>query len=984
MYKKRVCNLVAQNIWLRGFLHILFVIAVALLCSFSGNQLRAEERTWISGELPNVQVGEKITSSYFTPGNRDCRKTTLQALMLESANSTSPVESAIDTCVVRNALGEFSGGYISPNTHYAYKTEGGGQDPSILGVPNQALAFWLNPSGGDGTSVYFIDDIRSNGTFYLQNSNLYRGYTYKLKSMPRQPLKDSQGNVLRIREYAFSSNGQWMFAEVLGVGFVRVNTQTRAMTLFSASYFTYGKGFLPMLSMAISNDGNYAITSGQNATEATLYDISGCQSQTTFSISSRTTTGCKSRSIQNHLRSKVGSDYRFLHSMRFSEDGRSIKGAVVRTINGGNQNFKITLSLDTIMPEPEPGYIAMGDSFASGEGDMQGNAQYEEGTDDGSRNKCHLSKQSYPYLISTKLQLSDFHSIACSGAKQEHLLENVQYGNSDDQLSLGKWIPGKKKQLEYLKNLQPAFLTISIGGNDLDFSGIMQDCVAPGTCSYAQDEKTRALLAIKTAKEYDNLRKTYKELVETTRKQTKIYVIGYPQFVKANSIHCGKNVHLNIDERRFITESVTYANQVIKAAAEAEGVKYIDIENSLENRNLCSDVLDKDMAVNGVTEGNDVHIPWYIGGTLGNTFVQGFGAVTGAVLTQTVGIANESFHPNQNGHVLMEQAITAKTGGNPATFSVCPQTGQLICPNGSNKIPLPSSYFGNASTVISAARLPITPEERKILKDSLDETLKVEYALDNLASNSTVTFEIHSTPTLLSAINVGDSGSITGSLTIPENIEPGRHTIHAKGFNIAGEPFDYYQSVYITGPIGDINNNNLPDQYESCGFVPASGIDQDKDEIDDACDGFINEAPPEPQPEPDPLPDPTPLPIINSPQETNNAPIQGSVNKDGLDESSPESQFVGITETASPAVLLQIIQTITSPSSPTQPTEPNLPPSQAVLGQRTETTASVTASPEHTANVTTKVQNHYRKLVVLLIFGVISLVIRAGRAKSIK
>src|SRR6185295_14449068 len=61
-------------------------------------------------------------------------------------------------------------------------------------------------------------------------------------------------------------------------------------------------------------------------------------------------------------------------------------------------------------------YLALGDSFSSGEGAQK----YEIGTDE-SENLCHLSRVSFPYVIAQKLNFSNFHSIACSGARSVNL-----------------------------------------------------------------------------------------------------------------------------------------------------------------------------------------------------------------------------------------------------------------------------------------------------------------------------------------------------------------------------------------------------------------------------------------------------------------------------------------------------------------------------------------------------------------------------------
>lgn len=71
-------------------------------------------------------------------------------------------------------------------------------------------------------------------------------------------------------------------------------------------------------------------------------------------------------------------------------------------------------------------YVAMGDSFSSGEG----NPPFEAGTDEGGVNECHRSDRAYPRLIAgssngiPSLSLTDFR--ACSGAVTSNIWDIAQ------------------------------------------------------------------------------------------------------------------------------------------------------------------------------------------------------------------------------------------------------------------------------------------------------------------------------------------------------------------------------------------------------------------------------------------------------------------------------------------------------------------------------------------------------------------------------
>jgi hypothetical protein len=164
----------------------------------------------------------------------------------------------------------------------------------------------------------------------------------------------------------------------------------------------------------------------------------------------------------------------------------------------GFDSAKIILSLDSINKK-QVSYLAMGDSFASGEGDLD-DSWYEEGTDEKGLNLCHLSKRSYPYLLADDLGIPDFYSVACSGARQEHVSTTVQYENSRQNSDLGLRIPGRLTQHEYLDINDASFLTISIGGNDMGFGSTLLECLMPGTCKYETCWQIASQPSMKTSK----------------------------------------------------------------------------------------------------------------------------------------------------------------------------------------------------------------------------------------------------------------------------------------------------------------------------------------------------------------------------------------------------------------------------------------------------------------------------------------------------
>jgi lysophospholipase L1-like esterase len=157
------------------------------------------------------------------------------------------------------------------------------------------------------------------------------------------------------------------------------------------------------------------------------------------------------------------------------------------------------------------GYVALGDSYSSGDGAWNPGADraYINGGAEG----CHRSQQSYFPTVSQAYRFAKAGSFwACSGARTENLL------------NIGE--RGEPPQIDRLA-ADTSLVTLSIGGNDIGFSQIVERCVVKLPWSSAcrdQDTDIRArMTALPTS-----LRSVLDGIAQRAP-DARVLVLGYPQ-----------------------------------------------------------------------------------------------------------------------------------------------------------------------------------------------------------------------------------------------------------------------------------------------------------------------------------------------------------------------------------------------------------------------------------------------------------------------
>lgn len=721
-------------------------------------------------------------------------------------NTTVQAEQKQDVCATKTQFGSMGGNYALLNhTGAAGKvvnTAGQFAYQPLLNSPDLLSSHSVLPSGA------YMDFTRDAAKSFLPSQHpATKELTYTVGKQPDITIKDKAGNSLRgvLSSRWTTSNAQWMSVEGAGL-YYRVNLKTFEVTPFAKGY-EYGIGRGPLAGSAISEDGRYAAAYSPTKSRFELYDISTC-GPIPDTINQQAS--CQKRDMWQYLQQQTSfGAILAVNGVRFIGPNSVSFYASFRQTDGSQKKYKLLLKNSA---ETEGiSYLALGDSFSSGEGSFD-----YEGFSNSSDNKCHTSKLSYPYILASDLGLDDSRSVACSGAIMSDIApySDTYVGQVKNKLSYGLrtnkteietyLLPGYQPQIKFVSVHKPQNVTISIGGNDAGFSDILLNCILLEPTCYATYERRIELTRFINSK-FASLTDTYRQLKSSAALDAHIYVVGYPYFADPNG-NCATNVQLNQTELVFSKQLVDYLNGVIEQATKKAGVSYIDISNSLRGGELCSGSTRANTTVHGLTLGTDMY----------NL------------------ISAASFHPTAHGQDLMHFYVKRLTSDfdleNPEPDDSIQQPAD---PDETHPmLSVPKSDL-KTRNIIYASEL----SEDVVFKDS-GTTIRFGDVI--LQKNSDFDVYIHSEPVYAGSLTSDDDGVLEGSITVPEQIAPGFHTLHLYGKNIASEDVDIQKLVYVAASPNDADGDGLNDDQDDCPLF-APSVDTDQDGIDDLCDDEFNE-----------------------------------------------------------------------------------------------------------------------------------------------
>lgn len=188
-------------------------------------------------------------------------------------------------------------------------------------------------------------------------------------------------------------------------------------------------------------------------------------------------------------------------------------------------------------------YVALGDSFSSGEGVPP----FISGTDT-STNGCHRSTQAYAMLLdqdpALNLNLQSFR--ACSGATTQTMVSGQgDNGNQLDAITADTDV-----------------VTLTVGGNNVEFATFVENCLTPGTGGCAEGTESYNLVMQRIDQLLPGHLTTLFGQIQTqlTNANTtaKVYVVGYPFVLREHPFAACNLGQIGSDEERA-AENITMA-----------------------------------------------------------------------------------------------------------------------------------------------------------------------------------------------------------------------------------------------------------------------------------------------------------------------------------------------------------------------------------------------------------------------------------------
>lgn len=246
-------------------------------------------------------------------------------------------------------------------------------------------------------------------------------------------------------------------------------------------------------------------------------------------------------------------------------------------------------------------FVAMGDSFASGEGagDYRDGTNYDRRDDwnwdnwgDDDHNRCRRSTSSYAERVfDDNAFAGGLTTVYCSGATMGAEMDPESDDDTDggDIYDPNSSHTGEDPQIDALDE-DTSLVTMSIGGNDLGFGDVLSACVLNGQrgipgfrCQdHWNDELDRRIEDLRP-----QLVELYRDLKERAP-NARIIIMGYPRLFHDPPSEPLNNM-LFAQDQLWMNQKADALNAMLREAAREAGVEFIDPTSAFIGHGVGSD-----------------------------------------------------------------------------------------------------------------------------------------------------------------------------------------------------------------------------------------------------------------------------------------------------------------------------------------------------------------------------------------------------------
>ena len=461
-------------------------------------------------------------------------------------------------------------------------------------------------------------------------------------------------------------------------------------------------------------------------------------------------------------------------------------------------------------------YVALGDSYSSGEGNLPFIGDY--GVDWGYQEGCNRSYFAYSQFIHTPsnpipISLRDddtiFNFFACTGAVTTNINENGegQYGELPQAVN---------SQINATNNL----ITISIGGNDAQFAWLLLYCLIHDHCNDLKpfdphsDLTLGDLFTVWAQVVKLNLLETFSELRAKAPNAT-IIAIDYPLVVSGNECdraQIDSDMNLSADEQSWMRDANRLVNSIVQEAAEITGIHSVSVEEHFEGHGVCGD------------EGEWIYGTWHF-------WRKGM------------------FHPNPIGQIQYARII------NNYLDSISTGWSEGYFEHGLPRNPEPKEQSESLTTQVFDS-FPNFGDLTVEFSNPVESCTHVEPVLvpgqsyrivgANFAPNEPIDISLKADlqNVALESINANEDGVLDAVISIPETVTVGTRAFIqavAEGENGQGliliAVLDMVDSIVL-----DADQDGVPDGCDNClNTINTDQLDSDFDGIGDVCDVCFND-----------------------------------------------------------------------------------------------------------------------------------------------